>query len=105
MSEKSTNNDDRYPEDVQWEMVRYNKLPRDGQKFFSKVGDTYTDKTDLPPVAWKVVAVAKYTVRTHRVGTAIQWYYRVYDTAISSSPPHIVDDYERSRQKLSTHTE
>ena len=87
-------NDDRYPDDVQWEVVHYNKLPQNGQKFFSKVGDTYTDKTDIPPVVWKVVAVAKNTIRTHRVGTAIQWYYRVYDTAIYSSPPHSADDYE-----------
>ena len=64
MSKMSTNNDDCYPDDVQWEVVHYNKLPRDGQKFFSKVGDTYMDKTDVPPVAWKVVAVAKNTVHT-----------------------------------------
>ena len=49
MSETSTNNDDRY--DVQWEVVHYNKLPQDGQNFFSKVGNTYINKTELPPVA------------------------------------------------------
>ena len=52
-------------DDVQWEVVHYNKLPRDGQKFFSKVGDMIRDKTELPLIAWKVVAVAKNTVRTH----------------------------------------
>ena len=64
------------------------------KKIFSKVGDTYTDKTDLLPVAWKAVAVTKQTVRTHRVGTAIQWYYRVYNTVKYSSQPHSVDDYQ-----------
>ena len=48
---ETSNNDDRYPDDVQWEVVHYNKLPRDGQKFFSKEGDTFTDKTDLSTVA------------------------------------------------------
>ena len=31
VSETLTNNDDRYPDDVQWGVVYYNKLPRDGQ--------------------------------------------------------------------------
>ena len=87
-------NDDKHPDDVKWETVHFNKLPKVAQNFFSKVGDTYTDKTDTPPVIWKVIAVTKNAIRTHKVGSAIQWYYRTYDTSKYKTTPLDIDDCE-----------
>jgi hypothetical protein len=85
---------DEFPDDIKWETVHFNKLPKVAQKFFTKVGDTYVDKTDTPPVTWKVIAVVKNVIRTHRTGTAIQWYYRMYDTAKFKTTPLNIDDCE-----------
>jgi len=85
---------DSEPDDIEWAVVHYNKLPVVAQRYFHKVGDTYTDKTDNPIVIWKVIAVAKNCIRTHRVGTPITWYYRVYDTAKFKAIPINIDDCE-----------